>query len=328
MPRPFDSLDPTVSLPPNFPGPPGPPGANGEPGQEGPGLDDNPNVYNVGKASWMFPTVQAAIAAVNARSPTPSSEDRVNIAVWPGYYDSSSFGTIDVPGFTTISAVYIGHDHTQLTNTNGPLFRCVGPFTGFTGFTLYPAAATDVYAILGNNQNNIRIENVKFFSRGGSFQGRFFKQTGSTWINVGINDVVINAGTTETGSLSSDEGVVMFENTSGSARFCDVWLQKNFWDCHTFTNVGNVLAVYGCDDVRLMHSEVRALPSGGSFGRSILITNTNARVRMNHCHLEGNLNSVFTNTGCTSEWYNTEGRGRFGATFGGAGTRIVRNSNI
>lgn len=308
-------------------------GAQGDDGATGPtgaGLDDITSVYNVGSESWMYADIQAAITAINARSPAPSATDRVVVLVWPGRYDSTANGTIDVPAFTTISGAVRGHDMVQCINTTAAIFRCVGSFTGFYDLTIYLSAATDTYAILGNNQNAIRIGHCWVFSESTVNRlGRFFKQTGSTWVNIAIHDTVINANTTGQGALSSEEGIVFLENTDASVRNCDVWLQKDFWDCHTFTAAGNVLAVYHCDDVRVMHSELRSLPSG-AFGRGALVT-TQARVRFNHCHIEGKVASVHIGNGggnSTAEFYNTEGRGRFGATTGGAGTIIQQNSHL
>lgn len=284
------------------------------------------NIYNVGPGQT-YSTVQDAVAAIGLRTPAPSALDRVVVAVHPGHYDSTSYGTIDVPAYTSVSAVLPSHDATTLMNDTAPLFRCVGDYVGFHGLTIYLPAATDQYAILGNNQSKIRIESVKAWSTGPTKQGRFFKQSGASWVNLAIVDTVINALTTGSGGLSSEEGVVFLENTSGSTRWVDAWLQKNFWDCHSFTSQGNVLAAYRCDDVRISHTELRAL---GATGRAALNTNQ-GRLRFNHCHLEGKSASVYTGSGggnSVSEFYNTEGRGRFGATLAGAGTVIQANSRM
>lgn len=286
------------------------------------------SIFNVGPGQT-YADIQSAVADVNLLSPAQSALDRAVIVVHPGHYDSTAFGTIDVPAYTSISAAVPSHDATTLVNDTAPLFRCVGDYTGFHGLTIYLPADTDEYAILGNNQSKIRIESVKAWSTGSTKQGRFFKQSGSSWVNLAISDTVINALTTTSGGLSSEEGVVFLENTSGSSRWVDAWMQKNFWDCHSFTASGNVLAVYKCDDVRVMHSEIRSITSG-THGRAALVT-SQARVRFNHCHLEGKLNSVYTGSGggnSVSEIYNCEGRGRFGASLGGAGTIIQYSSHM
>ncbi len=285
------------------------------------------NTYEVGFGKT-YATVQDAIADINLRVPAPSYFDRVVVLVWPGAYDSTAFGTIDIPAYTSITAAVRSHDATQLYNDTAPLFRCVGNNVGLCGLTIYPPFATDLYAILGNNQDRIRIEDCNMWAQGGSREGRFFKQDGPTWVNAGMNRVVINAATTTKGALATDEGVVMFRNSGSVGRFCDVWIDEPFWDCHTFTAVGNVLANYGCDDVRVMGGEIRSLPPG-SLGRAVLTTTSGARTRISPgTHLEGNLNSFYTNTGCTTEVYNCETRGRFGATFAGPGARVTRNSSL
>jgi hypothetical protein len=286
------------------------------------------NVYNVGPGQT-YSTVEAAIADINLRVPAPSALDRVVVAVWPGFYDSTAFGTIDVPAYTSVVAVFPdAHDATVLTNDTAPLFRCVGPYTGFGGFTLYLPAATDQYAILGNDQSNIRIERLKAWSTGPTKQGRFFKQTGATWKNLAIADTVVNALTTTSGGLASEEGIVFLENTSASVRWVDAWFQgRNFWDCHSFTAQGNVLAVYKCDDVRVSQAELRAM---GTTGRAALVT-SQARVRFNHCHLEGKSAAVYTGSGggnSTTELEQCDCRGRFGATLAGAGTVINHDSYL
>lgn len=285
------------------------------------------SVFNVGP-SQPYTTIEAAVADITLLPTPPSALDRAVVAVWPGHYDSTAFGTIDVPAFTSISAVLDSHDATTLVNDTAPLFRCVGPYTGFHGLTVYLPAATDQYAILGNNQNNIRIEQIKAWSTGATKKGRFFKQSGATWVNLAISDTVINALTTGSGGLSSEEGIVFLENTSASTRWVDAWFQgKNFWDCHSFTSQGNVLAVYKCDDVRVSHAELRAM---GTIGRSALVTNQ-ARVRFNHCYFDGRSASVYTGSGggnSTSEFMHCDGRGRFGATIAGAGTVISYNSRM
>lgn len=285
------------------------------------------SIFNVGSGQ-PYSDIQSAIADINLLSPAPSALDRAVVIVWPGHYDSTAFGTIDVPAFTSITVAVQTHDATTLVNDSAPLFRCVGDYTGFHGLTIYLPAATDQYAILGNNSSKIRIEDIKAWSTGSSKKGRFFKQSGSTWINVAIKNTVINAMATGSGGLSSEEGIVFLENTSGSTRWVDAWIMgANFWDCHTFTSQGNVLAVYKCDDVRVSHAELRAM---GPTGRAALVTNQ-ARVRFNHCYFDGKSASVYTGSGggnSTSEFHNCEGRGRFGATIAGAGTVLNYNSRL
>jgi hypothetical protein len=275
----------------------------------------------------MYASIQDAIAAINARSVAPSAASRVIVQVWPGRYDSTAFGTIDVPAFTTICGAVRGHDMIQVVNQTAPIFRCTGSFTGFYDLTIYASAATDTYAILGNNQNFIRIGGCWFFQGGLGGEGRFFKQTGSTWINVGIHDTVIDAFTTGSGALSTPEGIVFFENT-GSLRFNDVWLQRNFWDAHHFTSAGRVLATVKCQDVRLMHSELRAI---GSFGTGIAIETSGSTFRVINSYVEAITAGLTSDTGTTVRIYNSELAGD-DIIAGGAcvisGSSTVRNSNI
>jgi hypothetical protein len=287
---------------------------------------DDAGVYNVGKASWMYPTIQAAIAAINARSPAPSANDRVVVKVWPGLYDSTTFGTIDVPQFVSIIGGANGHDAVQVHNNTAAVFRCTGGFVGFTGLTFLAATADDIYAILGNNQNAIRIDKCFFFTSGSTFHGRFFKQTGSTWVNVSIVDTVIDAKTTGSGALSTAEGIVFLENT-GSIRLNDVWLQRNFWDCHTLPSGGRVLATVKCTDVRVMHCELRSI---GGTGTGIAVKTTGSKMRINHTYVECNGPGLESDAGTTVVVYNSEIAGDDLISGGAAtisGSSTVRNSN-
>jgi hypothetical protein len=289
---------------------------------------EDADVYNVGTASWMYPTIQAAIAAINSRSPAPSAEDRVVVMVWPGRYDSTAFGTISVPAFTTICGAIQAHDAVQLINTSAPIFSCNGSFTGFYNLTFYASAATDTYAILGNNQSQIRIGHCWFFSENVSTRlGRFFKQSGSTWINLAIHDTVIDAKTQGSGALSTAEGVVFLENT-GSLRLNDVWLQRNFWDCHTLSAGGRVVAAVKCQDVRIMDCEIRAL---GSNGTSIAMKTAGSKMRITKTYAEAATAGLETDAGTDVKIYNSDLAGD-DIIAGGAcvinGTSTVRNSNI
>lgn len=290
-------------------------------------VGDSARVFNVGQADWMYPSIESAITAINSVTPVPSASNRVIVQVWPGRYDSTLFGTIDVPAFTTICGAVRGHDMIQVVNQTAPIFRCTGSFTGFYDLTIYASAATDTYAILGNNQNFIRIGGCWFFQGGLGGEGRFFKQTGSTWINVGIHDTVIDAFTTGSGALSTPEGIVFFENT-GSLRFNDVWLQRNFWDAHHFTSAGRVMAAVKCQDVRLMHSELRAI---GSFGTGIAIETSGSTFRVINSYVEAITAGLTSDAGTTVRVYNSELAGD-DIIAGGAcvisGSSTVRNSNI
>lgn len=288
------------------------------------------NTYHVGPGQT-YSTIQDAIADINLRVPAPSALDRCVVMVWAGHYDSTAFGTIDIPAYVSITTPYETHDAVTLLNDTAPLFRCVGQFVGIQNVTVYLPAATDQYAILGNNQPKIRIKGVHAWTTGASKQGRFFKQSGNSWYNVSIRSCVINAGTTTSGGLPQEEGIVFFENTSGGTRMVDVWLEDNFWDCHTFTSDGNILAVHKCEDVRVMRSELRSITSIlAPYGRAALVT-IQSRVRFNHCWLEGRKNNIYVGSGggiSTADVYNTEGRGRTGAGIGGAGTVNQFNSRL
>lgn len=277
------------------------------------------NTYNVGPDAGMYPTIQDAIADINLRVPAPSVEDRAVVLVWPGpTYDSTAFGTIDVPTHVSIAGVAVTHDAIRVKNDTAPVFRCTGPVTGFSNLSIIAAAAPDVYAIEGNNQSRIRIDNVNLLGNT-SQRGRFFRQSGSSWVNVAIRGGFVNSFCNGNGALPNEQGVVLFENSGPATRALDVWLQYVFWDCHGWTGGvnGNVLALFGCEDTRVSFSEIRAL---GGNGRAILATGAGAatgptKVRINHVYAEGSSAGIFVSTtGGTSQafLYNTEARGRFG----------------
>jgi len=116
------------------------------------------NVYNVGYTQGMYPSVQAAVNAINAGQP-PSSNNRSLIYVWPGKYFSES--PVILPSFCGIKGV--AKDVVQFQNNNSDLFICSGD-NYFDDFLIDGANNSSLYAFDGNDKSNIVITRVELTS--------------------------------------------------------------------------------------------------------------------------------------------------------------------
>jgi|SRR5688572_12584442 len=302
-------------------GPPGP----AQPVEIAYSVREDAGVYNVGEAFWMYPTIQAAVAAVNAQRPSPStSEDWVVVRVWPGRYDTTAHGTIDLPRFITIEAAVesgiFGSAVVDLRNDSTDFFRFTGDNVCLHGLRFGASATANIVAINGNDCSQVRITRCDM-GHGGGNPGKFIKCSGDNWSVWLIDNCTIDCA-----HLSGF--AVDLADPSGAGRVADLEISNCFWDAHHLTSAGGVLQITRLQDVRVRSSKLRG--TGALLGNHCTGINclTSCHLEVTHCYFDCTAASIATDgTLQTVRIYNTEAKGQFaGVSFGGSTTSVVRNS--
>lgn len=268
-------------------------------------------VYHVGQAAWMYASVQAAVTAINAASPAPSTTNRVVIMVWPGKYTMTS--TVTVPSYVGIKGVSKGL--VQFQNNTTDMFTCSGN-NWFEDFLVEGGTLSSVYAFDGNNKDRIHIRRVDMLNNGGASVQKFLKQIGSTWKVLFIEDCIVDY-------YATSGYAVFLDNTSGAARYCDTIINNVFFDAYQLTGYGGSFQLQGVDDVRFRNSTIRGAATwntgirhevGGASGTPT--------IHVRHCHLEGGV-PIYSETGTLIWLRNTVA---LGALFDGSAG--CRNSSV
>jgi hypothetical protein len=206
---------------------------------------DTSNIYHVGLLSGMFPSVQAAVDAINDKDP-PSVNRRSIVYVWPGKYVTSS--VITVPQFVGIKGLSKGL--VQFQNNSTDLFKC-SEDTFFEDFLVEGSPNASLYAFDGNNANAVHVRNVDMLRNVGDVsRQKFLKQSGATWRILFIEHCIIDY-------RALNDYAVLLENTSGAARFVDANINDVFFDAYNLTNFGGSFLLRGVQDVRIKRSTIR-----------------------------------------------------------------------
>jgi hypothetical protein len=273
---------------------------------------EDARVVAVGKADWMYQTIQEGVTAAAALSPSASS--RAVVWINPGYYDMTE--GVDVSQYIEIRGV--SKHVVQLHNATTDMFRVTGPSVFFNDFLIEGAAAPSLYVFNGNNQDRMHVRNVDMLMNSGASTQKFLKQVGSTWTNMFIEHCVIDSYTTSS-------YLVLLTNSSGAARMVDCQLNDVSIDTYHLTNYGGGVLIRDCQDVRIGNCrEIRGQATyhtGVRIERQVGTTGT-PRVDIRHSYLYGGV-PVY-GAANTDYWLvNTEAVGA--AT---AGTRTVHNSTV
>ncbi len=285
---------------------------------------EDANVYNVGKASWMYPTIHAAIAAINARVPLPSALDPVMIQVWPGFYASTTAyllpAGVAVHGPNDIGAL--------LSNGVSDMFSLQGNNTGLESLYLLGDPGAAFARIRCNNR-------TAFYSRYMTAGGNcaYLVQVGATWTVLSFNEVLIDAQQT-TGY------VIHLENTGSSARLLDCWSRNCFWDAFHMQVAGagnsGIVRCIDCSDVRFSSTEIRGTDCTGI--RHIKVGAGTPSIRVDHCSIQAKSGGFVSGRGILTDAatdiniYQTEAAMKDVVGTGAAcvigGTQTTRNSNL
>ena len=279
-------------------------------------VKDDAFVFNVGKASWMYPTPHAAVAAAIA----VGGSVRKLIKIWPGHYDLTGMGTLDIPTLYTVQGA--GSQTTTLQNDSADMFRCTGGDVRFEHFATFGTGAASLFVINANNQNAVSVADVTHLA-----STSFLKQIGATWVTLAFLSVIIN-------SQQTSGYAVVLENT-GSSRNVDAYAKECFWDAYALAGAGDVggcLQVTSCLDARVMNSEFRCTASGGGTQRAIalnMIGAADCNVRVTHStftsHPAANtfFKGIQSQSGSTVRTFNVFAEN---STANIAGTSISQNS--
>lgn len=242
-------------------------------------------VYHVGQAAWMYASVQAAVTAINAASPAPSSTNRVVIQVWPGKYTTTS--AITVPSYVGIKGVSKGL--VQFQNNTTDMFVCSGN-NWFEDFLVEGGTLSSVYAFDGNNKDKIYIRRVDMLNNGGTSVQKFLKQVGSTWKVLFIEDCIVDY-------YATSGYAVLLQNSGAAARYCDTVINNVFFDAYQLTGYGGSFQLKGVQDVRFRNSTIRGAATWNTGIRHELSGVSGVpEIHVRHCFLEGGV-PIYTEYG-------------------------------
>jgi len=227
-------------------------GLFGSPGGRGAQSTAN-RIWEVGKASWMYPSVADAVTAINADPSPPTTTNRAIIWVHPGKYTSTTPTVI--PAYTGVKgdSKYL----VQFQNDVGTLFQAGGSNVFFEDFLVEGSPTAGIYAFDGNNQNAVHIRNVDMLDNGLTARQRFLIQEGATWSILTIDQCVVNY-------RGLDEFACRLTNSGAAARFVDVWVQYSFFDAFQLTNFGGSFDLRGLQDIRFWYTTIRGTNAPGA----------------------------------------------------------------
>jgi len=233
-------------------------------------------VYHVGQGANMYATIGAAITAINAASPAPSSTNRVVVMVWPGKYTMTS--AVTVPAYVGIKGVSKGL--VQFQNNTTDMFTCSGN-NWFEDFLVEGGTLSSVYAFNCNNADKIHIRRVDMLNNGGASVQKFLKQIGSTWKILFIEDCIIDY-------YATSGYAVLLHNNGAAARYCDTIINNVFFDAYQLTGYGGSFQLKGVQDVRFRNSTIRGAATYNTGIRLELSGVTGVPdVNVRHCYLGG-----------------------------------------
>ncbi len=264
-------------------------------------------VYHVGQGANMYATIGAAITAINAASPAPSSTNRVVVMVWPGKYTMTS--AVTVPAYVGIKGVSKGL--VQFQNNTTDMFICSGN-NWFEDFLVEGGTLSSVYAFNCNNTDKNHIRRVDMLNNGGTSVQKFLKQVGSTWKILFIEDCVVDY-------YATSGYAVLLHNNGAAARYCDTIINNVFFDAYQLTGYGGSFQLKGVQDVRFRNSTIRGAATYNSSIRHELsgVTGT-PDINVRHCFLSGGV-PIYNESGTYAYLRQTSA---FGSLFdGGASFR-------
>jgi hypothetical protein len=281
------------------------------------------NVYIVAPSGAPYATVGAAITAINAGT-APTLINPALIIVYPGTYTTSA--PIVVPQYVNVvGLINKTWASARFINDTTDVFQPSG-FNTFQGLTCRQGAVRGTYFINGGNNTDISVYDCAMFGLGAGQNQGFYRASGSGWARITLQQNIVNsfqAGTTLTpGSVpvgATVDAVVLLENTTTSVRFCDTWLQGNFFDMYNVGSGANNFAFailgIGVQDVRIESGNI--LRGGGGFIACYLakgsISSGTPQIEFRNNYTGGNKIGVSPETGCTINVLNSDTAGSTGA---------------
>ena len=260
-------------------------------------------VYHVGQSPWMYASIQAAVTAINAASPAPSTTNRVVIIVHPGKYTTTA--AITVPSYVGIKGVSKGL--VQFQNNTTDMFVCSGN-NWFEDFLIEGGTLSSVYAFDGNNADKIHIRRVDMLNNGGTSVQKFIKQVGGTWKVLFIEDCIVDY-------YATSGYAVLLHNNGAAARYCDTIVNNVFFDAYQLTGYGGSFQLKGVQDVRFRNSTIRGAATYNT-GIRLELSGVSGvpDVNIRHCYLGGGV-PIYNESGTYAYLRQTSA---FGSLFDGS----------
>lgn len=269
-------------------------------------------VYHVGQYGGMYASVDAALTAINAASPAPSSTNRVVILVWPGKYITSS--TIAPPVYVGIRGISKGL--VQFQNDTTDLFTLSGN-NWLENFVVEGSSTSSVYAINCNNSSKCYIRNIDLSDNGGTARQKFLKQSGNSWTDLYLEHLVLSY-------YGTSGYAVLLENTAATARDVATEINDIFSDANQLTNYGGSFQIRGVQNARFRSCQIRGAATYNTGIRFELGGVTGLpEMDIRQSYLGGGGVPIYTESGTDTYIRNVTA---FGALFDG--TVSFRNSTI
>lgn len=233
------------------------------------------NTYFVvtGEAGNGYETIGDAITAINALPTAPTFFNPVQISITTR---SITVGApITLPAHTSV----VGQNcRVNVTHATGVVFIC-GGFNRLYGLEFVGGNASNLSACIDiNDKTDISILECHLY--GGPVNRMAFIQcVGANWIRINVEHCITN--------LFSPSGYAfVFQNTSGSGRFVDTWLNDGFFDAYELTSGfgGNIAIDGGCQDFRICRSTIRGQTA---FYTGVRLGSNLERLHLWQCNLEG-----------------------------------------
>ena len=242
--------------------------------------------YHVGTGAGMYPTIRAAIDAINA-GPAPTQAARALIWLHSGEHTDNA--PLTVPNWTTIKGVSKGA--ASFYNDASDCFVC-GHDVYFEDFIVTVGATAGTFAFIGNNSDAIHIRNVDFLNFHGYRPQGFLKQEGATWKILFIERCVIDYRHTSGYAIE-------LRNTSGASRWVDSTINDCFIDAYALTAYGGGIAADQVQDIRVWNSTIRGQAPHNT---GVRLTGASATFEIRNSTFNG-----FNNTGTGVSVYGAAG---------------------
>jgi hypothetical protein len=226
-------------------------------------------VYNVGSGYGMYSTIDAAITAVNAD--TPSTSARAVIVIWPGTYVSTA--PYVFPQYTTVRGV--NRTECILENSTSDLVT-LSSDVEISNITVKGHNNASLVAFNNGGTGTDAVTLRSITMAGATFCAQqFCKFTGTGWDGVLIKDVLL---------FSNRTSGYTCEFSAGADRYTSVYIEDSQMDTYLLTGTGGSIRFVGGKGNRIIRTRVR----GDSWLRGISLENggfSNVECQLQHCYI-------------------------------------------
>lgn len=293
-----------------------------------------PSVFLVGPNGCPYTTVAAALTAIAALGTPPSLTSPAFIFVMPGTYTTNA--PMVIPQYVSVIGLAKNTwPSARFINDTTDVFQPAG-FNTFQNLTTRQGATINTFFVNGADHTDISVYGCAQFGLSAGQNQGFYRASGSNFARITIQDCIVNSyqagsvltpGTVNVGD--HPQAVVLLENTSAGARFCDAWIKNCFFDMYQLgvgaNNFGFAVIGVGVQDVRIEAGCCFRGVSPAFVGVYLAKGSTGGvpQIDIRHLYTGGNSIGVSPEAGCTINLLNSDCAGSIGA-----GTILNHNSYI